>query len=70
MKKHTIQEWANFTGLFIAQDGLCGDVYGYEKKPIWTHSWWIGEPIIKIPCEVISNFNTYDYRKITSHKEE
>lgn len=43
MKKHTLQEIADFTGCYVAKD-FCGIVSIYDEKPTYNKGKWTAAP--------------------------
>ena len=64
MIKRTLQEWADFTGCYIAMDAN-DYVYAYTAEPLVHNKFWEGAPNYSIPDELVNTEN-HDWKNIVS----
>lgn len=72
MIKHTMQEIADFTGCYVAQDDISGDVYLYKYEPelLKSHGMWEAKVVnhvcdgYEIDRDFVSDADTHDWTKL------
>lgn len=78
MKQHTMQEWADWTGCYVAQDNISGDVYLYKYVPelLRTHGMWEAKIInhvcdgYEIDVDFVSDAATHDWAVLVKPNTE
>lgn len=64
MKKHTMQEWADWLNCYIAKD-KDGKVFAYDKKTKIRNNgyeWYRMQPYLYIPRELINGYAEHDWQ--------
>lgn len=74
MTKHTMQEWADFTGCYVAKSRSQSGVCLYGEKP-QLERWfsiklWAGEFCAVIKGDLVADFATHDYRVLVEPHTE
>lgn len=74
MTKHTMQEWADFTGCYVAKNCARNGICLYDKKPQVRKfigiDMWIGEFCAVIKGDLVADLAEHDWRVLVKPHTE